>query len=235
VSDSAPDSAGIQDQAADFANSSSQAADSALKTVSDNAPDAEGAEASELASKAAESVSENVPESMGGKDKLENVDPNSAPGKFESFIDSLKSKLPGQPEPSTQSTASSEAPNSKEAGDLVKGVSDNISDSVGPITPEGTASPVGLGDATSAAAAPTEALSSVKESAEQVSNSVSDAVTTVSETVSSAADAVFSPSEVTQVSASVGDAGRDAVKDATNPANTGEICSYLVCLFLTLY
>ncbi|KAL0053461.1 hypothetical protein WJX82_005982 [Trebouxia sp. C0006] len=148
-----------------------QAAQNPTEAASEATKAVKGAEASELASKAAESVSENVPESMGGKDKLENVDPNSAPGKFESFIDSLKSKLPGQPEPSTQSTASSEAPNSKEAG------RDAVKDATNPAN-TGSAPSEAAATASDTSEKALEQVQSVADpgSVEEALNSVGDAV-----------------------------------------------------------
>ena len=199
------------------------ASDSSLQTVSNKAPDAEGAEATELASKAANTVTEKLPNSMGGKDTLENVAPDSVPGKFEGVVDNLASKLPGKPEQnaqSTQSTPAAEVSNSNSNGaadSIVRDISDNISESVGAITP-----------------------SKAQESAEGPSDSsVGNALTAVSKKVSGAADdaldqaeSSFGTNAVEQVSAGAKAASRDAGKDASNPANTGMSCQPLPPLLI---
>ena len=206
----------VSDNVSEPAEASSSVAggapESTLQTVSDKAPDAEGAQAAELASKAADTVTEKLPNSMGGKDKLENVAPDSVPGKFEGAVDNLASKLPGQPEQneqSAQSAPAAEMSNLKSdavSDSIVREISDNISESVGPITP-----------------------SKGQESAEGQSNSsIGNVLTSVSNKVSGAtndaldqAESSFGANPVEQVSAGAEAASRDAGKDATNPANTG--------------
>lgn len=217
VSDQAQDSASnavqsVRDSVPDTGEASAageaQSSEGNLRTVSDEAPDAEGAEAADLADKATNAISEKVPESMGGKDKLENVAPDSVPGKFESLVDNLRSKLPGQSDPSAQSTPSTEVSSSNANGTaetLIRQISDNVFDSVGPITPS-----KGLAEVSSG------------------SNGVTDALTSVSNKVAGAADnaleqaeSSFGPNPVEQVSAGAEAATRDARKDAANPANSG--------------
>ena len=184
-----------------------------LQTVSDKAPDAEGAEAADLASKAANAVTDKLPNSMGGKDKLENVAPDSVPSKFEGIVDNLASKLPGQPEQSTQSAPAAEvsSSNSTPAADsIVREVSDNISESVGPITPSKGQEPQGNSDG--------------KNSAGNVLTAVSDKVAGVTNDALDQAESSFGSNPVEQVSAGAEAASRDAGKDASNPANTGVSC-----------
>ena len=187
------------------------ASQSSLQTVSDNAPDAEGAEAAELASKAADTVIEKLPSSMGGKDKLENVAPDSVPGKFEGMVDNLGSKLPGQPEQSTQSPPATEMSNSSSnaaAASTVREISDNISESVGPITPsKGQNSAEGNSDGNS----------SIGNALTAVSNKVSGAT----DDALDQAESSFGANAMEQVSAGAEAASRDAGMDASNPANTG--------------
>ncbi|KAL3150948.1 hypothetical protein ABBQ32_000694 [Trebouxia sp. C0010 RCD-2024] len=168
-------------------------------------------QSAELGGKAGDAIAAKLPESMGRKDKLENVAPDSLPGKFVGLVDNLRSRL--QPEQqSTQSTPGAEAPdsnsNSPAADSITKEVSDNISESIGSATPsKGASSP---------------------EASNNNAGSISDALTSVSQKVSSAAgdaldqaESSFGANPLEEVSAGAGAAIRDAVKDESNPANTG--------------